>query len=368
MISYVISKIEDLELRAIAQKVFLYERISSAEALALYQKADLSLLAVMANHVRHHLNGNIVSYVRNFHIEPTNVCIHKCRFCSYSARVSGYSWTFSTEEMIDKVKALRSDIVELHIVGGVAEGKGVSYYAPILKKIKEIRPDIHIKAFTAVEIQGMALYEGISTREALSQLKAAGLDSMPGGGAEIFDETLRAEICPTKSTAQEWLTIHEEAHQLKIPTNATMLYGFFETYSHRIDHLNRLRNLQDETHGFNAFIPLKFKNKNNEYSHIPEVSIVEDLKCYAISRIFLDNIPHLKSYWVMSGIDNARISLHYGVDDLDGTIGDSTKIYSMAGSQESPVMSAEGLNQIIITEGFQPQERDALYQPIIPEY
>lgn len=364
MLFSIISEIVDCEIREIASKVTRNERISIEEALILYRRADLSLLAVMANHVRTRINGNIVSYVRNYHIEPTNVCIHKCRFCSYSARVSGYSWTYSAEEMIAKVKSLGKDVVELHIVGGVAEDKGVAYYAQILEQIKAVRPDLHIKAFTAVEIQGMAEFGGVSITEALSQLKSAGLGSMPGGGAEIFDETLRAEICPTKSTAQEWLDIHRQAHQLGIPTNATMLYGFFETYEHRVDHLNRLRKLQDETHGFNAFIPLKFKNKNNEYAHVPEVSIVEDLKCYAISRIFLDNIAHLKSYWVMSGIDEARITLHYGVDDLDGTIGDSTKIYSMAGSLENPGMSANDLNQIIIAEGFQPQERDALYRSI----
>lgn len=364
MSSQLIQNIGDADLAAIAQKVFSDERITPSEALTLFNKADLSLLSVLANRVRNRMNGDVVSYVRNYHIEPTNVCIHKCKFCSYSARVSGHAWEFSPQEMIEKVKSLEADIVELHIVGGVAEGKGVSYFAPILKQIKEIRPDIHIKAFTAVEIQGMAAIDGITIEEVLLQLKHAGLDSMPGGGAEIFDETLRSEICPTKSTAAEWLSIHKLAHQQGIPTNATMLYGFFETYAHRVDHLDRLRTLQDETHGFNAFIPLKFKNKNNEYSHVAEVSIVEDMRNYAISRIFLDNVPHLKSYWPMTGIEIARISLHYGVDDLDGTISNSTKIYSMAGSQEDPSMSAEGLNQVILAEGFQPQERDALYNRV----
>lgn len=364
MLSELITTIGDDEIRLIAQKVILNERISTEDALVLYQKADLSVLSVLANEVRTRINGKTVFYVRNFHIEPTNVCIHKCKFCSYSARVSGHSWEFSPEEMLDKVRALELNIGELHIVGGVFANHGVSYFAPILKQIKQIRPDIHIKAFTAVEIQGMATIDQVSTNEVLIRLKDAGLDSMPGGGAEIFDEKLRAEICPTKSTASEWLSIHEEAHQLGIPTNATILYGFFETYNHRVDHLDRLRKLQDETKGFNAFIPLKFKNKNNEYSHVPEVSVVEDLRNYAVSRIFLDNIPHLKSYWPMLGIELARMSLHFGVDDLDGTISNSTKIYSMAGSEDTPSMSAEELNQVIIAEGFSPQERDALYRKI----
>jgi aminodeoxyfutalosine synthase len=363
MISDYITHIEDLEVREVAKKVQQGERISTDDALILFTKTDLSLLALMANHVRNKINGDKVYYVRNYHIEPTNVCIHKCKFCSYSARVSGHAWEFSPKEMLEKVNSLDDNIVELHIVGGVSEGKGVSYFAPILKEIKKIRPNIHIKAFTAVEIQGMAAIDGISIEEALLQLKESGFNSMPGGGAEIFDETLRAEICPTKSTAEEWLSIHRKAHQLGIPTNATILYGFFETYQHRVDHLNRLRNLQDETHGFNAFIPLKFKNKNNEYSNVPEVSIVEDLKNFAVSRIFLDNVPHLKSYWPVSGIENARISLHYGVDDLDGTINNSTKIYTMAGSEDAS-MTAENLNQIIISEGFSPQERDALYNEV----
>lgn len=355
--------IADNQLKAIAQKVIVSERITTDEALLLYKKADLSLLSVLANHVRERINGKTVSYVRNIHIEPTNICIHKCKFCSYSARVSGHSWQFSTEEMLEKVKAIEPNVCELHIVGGVFATAGAEYYANLLSKIKAIRPDIHIKAFTAVEIQGMADIDQISTEEVLVKLKKAGLQSMPGGGAEIFDETLRQEICPTKSTAKEWLAIHKQAHELGIPTNATMLYGFFETYEHRVDHLDRLRKLQDETHGFNAFIPLKFKNKNNEYSHIPEVSITEDMRNYAVSRIFLDNIAHLKSYWPMMGIDLARLSLHFGIDDLDGTISNSTKIYSMAGSKDASI-SAEGLNQVILAEGFEPQERDALYRKV----
>lgn len=355
--------ISDAQMNAIARKVIAGERITTDDALLLYQKANLSLLSLLANHVRERINGKKVSYVRNIHIEPTNICIHKCKFCSYSARVSGHAWKYTKDEILQKVKEIESNVCELHIVGGVFATHGATYYASLLSEIKTLRPDIHIKAFTAVEIQGMAEIDKISIEETLTKLKNAGLQSMPGGGAEIFDETLRKEICPTKSTAKEWLSIHKQAHELGIPTNATMLYGFFETYEHRVDHLDRLRLLQDQTHGFNAFIPLKFKNKNNEYSHISEVSITEDMRNYAVSRIFLDNIPHLKSYWPMMGIDLARLSLHFGIDDLDGTINNSTQIYTMAGSKEAS-MSAEGLNQVILSEGFVPQERDALYNAI----
>lgn len=359
-----VSFIEDNKLKEIALKVITAKRISTDDAQYLFETADLSLLGVLANHTKERINGKIVSYVRNIHIEPTNICIHKCKFCSYSARVSGHSWHFTQEEILEKVKIIDPNVCELHIVGGVFPTSGVEYYAKLLTNIKAIRPDIHIKAFTAVEIQGMANIDQLSITEALVKLKNAGLDSMPGGGAEIFDEVLRAKICPTKSTATEWLDIHKQAHLLKIPTNATILYGLFDSYAHRVDHLNRIRSLQDETFGFNAFIPLKFKNKNNEYNQVPELSITEDMRNYAVTRIFLDNIPHIKCYWPMMGIDLARLSLHFGIDDLDGTINNSTKIYSMAGSQNAPSMNAEELNQIIIAEGFIPQERDALYRKI----
>ncbi len=360
----ILQQISDKEIKLISKKIFQNIRISSQEALILFEKAELSLLSVLAEYVRKRINGNNVFYVRNYHIEPTNKCIHKCKFCSYSERISGYGWELSDTEIIEKVSLLDNNITELHIVGGVHPIKGIKYYIPILKKIKEIKPNIHIKAFTAVEIEGMANIDNISTEKALILLKEAGLNSIPGGGAEIFNKTLRAEICPTKTTTDNWLNIHRTAHKLGIPSNATMLYGFFETYQHRVEHLEYLRNLQDETNGFNAFIPLKFRNKNNEYSHISEVSITEDLKNFAISRIFLDNIPHLKSYWPMMGIDIARISLHFGVDDLDGTINNSTKIYSMAGSVNEPSLSANEINKIIIEERFVPIERDAVYNCI----
>jgi aminodeoxyfutalosine synthase len=254
---------------------------------------------------------------------------------------------------------------EIHIVGGVHPERNVWFYGDLLKAIRQFAPHLHIKAFTAVEIDQMCRMAGMTIKDGLILLREAGLDSMPGGGAEIFDETLRAEICPDKTSSSEWLRIHETAHSLGIPTNATMLYGLKENYFHRIDHLHRLRELQDRTGGFNAFIPLKFRRANNLYSSRNETTVVEDLKNFAVSRIFLDNIPHLKAYWPMIGKPVARLSLCFGVDDLDGTIDDSTRIYSMAGAEEkNPAATSGELAEMIRRSGFVPAERNTLYEII----
>jgi aminodeoxyfutalosine synthase len=237
-------------------------------------------------------------------------------------------------------------------------------------------PEIHVKAFTAVELEYMCRKAGVDFAEGLKILKDHGQNSLPGGGAEIFDEAIRAEICGDKCTSEQWLEIHRTAHNLGMPSNATMLYGHVETYAHRIDHMNRLRNLQDETGGFNTFIPLKFRNQGNQMSHIGEVSVIEDLKNYAVSRIFMDNFPHLKAYWPMIGRSVAQLSLAYGVNDIDGTIDDTTKIYTMAGSEEqSPSLSTAQLVDLINQAGKIPVERDTLYnfirnykdQPLAPD-
>jgi aminodeoxyfutalosine synthase len=242
---------------------------------------------------------------------------------------------------------------------------GLDYFAGIIRDIKAIRPDLHVKAFTAVELEYMIRKAGLSIREGLELLKAAGQDSLPGGGAEIFDEGIRAEICGDKCTSEQWLAIHRTAHELGMPSNATMLYGHIEKYEHRIDHMNRLRSLQDQTGGFNTFIPLKFRNKDNQLSHLSEASVIEDLKNYAVSRLFMDNFAHIKAYWPMIGRNTAQLSLSYGVDDIDGTIDDSTKIYTMAGSEEqSPKLSTEQLVEMIEQAGREPVERDTLYKVI----
>ena len=355
------------ELMKIAEKVSASERISTEDGELLFRDASLPFLAILADLVRHRINGKQVFYNRNIHLEPTNICVNHCAFCSYRRRKGEEGcWEFGIDELVRMAEShALSGITEIHIVGGVHPDRDVYFYADLIREIKQILPSVQIKAFTAVEIDAMCRFASLDIREGLSLLKEAGLVSLPGGGAEIFDETLRARICPDKTDSEGWLSIHRTAHQLGIPTNSTMLYGLLEDYSHRIDHLNRLRMLQDETGGFNAFIPLKFRHYNNRFSYVAEQTTVEDLKNYAVSRIFLDNIPHLKAYWPMIGKQVAQLSLAFGVDDLDGTIDDTTKIYSMAGSEEqSPAATTGQLVAMIKGAGFVPVERDTLYKVI----
>ena len=352
----------------IAEKVTRNERISDDEALFLFEKASLGLSATLANYIREKKHGDKTYFNRNFHIEPTNVCVFACKFCSYSRlyahREEG--WVLSKEQMLDIVKSYDGKpITEVHIVGGVHPKLNLDFFCDLITGIKAHRPELHVKGFTAVELDYMFRKAKLSVREGMKKLHDAGLQSMPGGGAEIFAPEIRKEICHDKVDAEGWLKIHEEAHLLGMHTNATMLYGHIENYSHRIDHMSRLRNLQDKTHGFNTFIPLKFRNKNNDMSHVPESSIVEDMKMYALARIYLDNFPHLKAYWPMLGRQNAQMSLSFGVDDIDGTIDDSTKIYSMAGSEEqTPKMSTDELVMLISQAGREAVERDTLYNEI----
>jgi aminodeoxyfutalosine synthase len=359
------------DLKIIAEKVEESKRISSNDAVLLYQKAELGFLGVLANFIREQKHGNFTYFNRNFHIEPTNICVFDCKFCSYSRLLKNKNegWELSEEEILEKVRKYDGQaITEVHIVGGVHPKMGLHYFASLIKKVKEIRPDIHVKAFTAVELDYMCKKAKVSYEEGLRILKEHGQGSLPGGGAEIFDEEIRAQIAGDKCTSQEWLAIHETAHKLGLPSNATMLYGHVESFEHRVDHMNRLRNLQDKTHGFNTFIPLKFRNKDNQLSHISEVSVVEDLRNYAIARIFMDNFAHLKAYWPMIGRTTAQLSLSYGVDDIDGTIDDSTKIYTMAGSEEqNPSLSTEELVQLIKQVKRHPIERDTLYN-VVTDY
>jgi len=351
----------------VAEKVLSNNRISTDDGVLLYKEGTLPFLSLLAEVASTRINNNQVYFNRNFHIEPTNICVNHCAFCSYRRRKGDEGcWEFSIEEIKQKVASYKnSGATEIHIVGGVHPDRDVHFYAEMLRAVKEVMPEIYIKAFTAVEIDSMCRQAGLTIENGLKLLKEAGLGSMPGGGAEIFDEQIRQKICPDKTGTVEWLRIHKTAHQLSIPTNATMLYGLIETYEHRIDHMDRLRTLQDETKGFNTFIPLKFRHYNNSFSHIKEVTTIEDLKNYAVSRIFLDNIPHLKAYWPMIGKQVAQISLAFGVDDLDGTIDDSTKIYSMAGSDEqNPAASTDELVAMIKGAGKIAAERDTIYNII----
>jgi aminodeoxyfutalosine synthase len=361
----------DTVLRKIAGKVQEGERLSFDEGVILFEKAELGFLGALANFVKEKKSGNQVFFNRNFHVEPTNICVFDCKFCSYSRLLKQKegSWALSEEDILQMVRNYEGTAVtEVHIVGGVHPKMGLHYFAGLIKKIKEIRPDIHVKAFTAVELEYMCRKAKVSYEEGLSILKAHGQGSLPGGGAELFDETIRKEICEDKCTTAQWLEIHETAHRLGMPSNATMLYGHIEKYEHRIDHMDRLRKLQDKTKGFNCFIPLKFRNKENQMSHIPEVSVIEDLKNYAVSRIFMDNFVHLKAYWPMIGRDTASLSLNFGVDDIDGTIDDTTKIYSMAGAEDkNPKLSTRQLVELIKQAGRNPAERDTLYN-VITDY
>ncbi|MCF8377978.1 MAG: aminofutalosine synthase MqnE [Bacteroidales bacterium] len=353
--------------KKIADKILNNERINEDEALLLYKEFDLAVLGMLANHIREKFNQNYTYFNRNIHIEPTNICIHNCLFCSYSRKINQEgAWEYSLEEIRNTAKSYKaSGITEVHIVGGVHPNRTANYYAELIQTVKNELPDVHIKAFTAAEIEHMAKKEGVDVRTALMKLKAAGLDSIPGGGAEIFDEELRKKICPDKTDTEKWLNVHRQAHKLGIPSNCTILYGHIESYEHRVDHLSRLRKLQDETNGFNAFIPLKYRSGNNEMSYAGEVSTTEDLRNYAVSRIFLDNIPHIKAYWPMIGKDISVISLSYGVDDLDGTIQDTTKIYTMAGSEEqNPEMTIDEISSLIKDAGRIAVERNSIYEAL----
>jgi aminodeoxyfutalosine synthase len=361
----------DEELKKIAKKVFSKERITVEEGIYLFEHGELGFLGSLANHIRTERHGDFTYFNRNFHVEPTNICVFDCKFCSYSRLLKERQegWELSADDIFSKVKEYDGKpVTEVHIVGGVHPKMGLMYFAKLIKRIKNHRPDLHVKAFTAVELEYMCRKAKVTSEEGLRILKEHGQDSLPGGGAEIFDETIRAKICNDKCSSEEWLSIHEAAHKTGMPSNATMLYGHYESYVHRIDHMNRLRELQDKTGGFNTFIPLKFRNGNNQMSDVPEVSTLEDLKTYAVSRIFLDNFNHIKAYWPMIGRKTAQMSLNFGVNDIDGTIDDSTKIYSMAGAEEqNPNLSTEELCKLIENIGRHPIERGTLYN-VIKDY
>lgn len=358
-------------MQQIADKVLRNERITFDEGVALYEEGSLGFTGALANYIRNTRHGDVTYFNRNFHIEPTNICVFDCKFCSYSRLLKHRheAWEMSKEQMLDIVRSYEGQpVTEVHIVGGVHPKMGLEFFGELIQSIKAIRPDLHVKAFTAVELEYMCRKAKKSYREGLQYLKDCGQNSLPGGGAEIFHPEIREQICDDKCTADEWLEIHQTAHSLGMPSNATMLYGHIEQYHHRVDHMERLRQLQDKTGGFNTFIPLKFRNKDNQMSDVPEVSMIEDLRNYAISRIYMDNFPHLKAYWPMIGRQTAQMSLNFGVNDIDGTIDDSTKIYSMAGAEEqNPALSTRDLCQLIKGVGRVPVERDTTYQ-VIKDY
>ena len=355
-------------LKSIVKKVINQERITEEEGKILYTKAPLALLGTLANTIREQKNGNKTYFNKNIHIEPTNICVFDCKFCSYSRLLSKKTeaWEYTIDEMVEILQKYEGkEITEVHLVGGVHPKMGLHYFIDLIKKIKALRPDIHVKAFTAVELEYMCRKAKVSYKEGLAMLKEAGQGSLPGGGAEIFAKEIRDEICKDKCTAEQWLEIHETSHDLGMPSNATILYGHIEKAEHIVDHMSRLRDLQDKTNGFNTFIPLKYRNGNNQMSHINEVSVVDDMRLYAFARIFMDNFNHLKAYWPMIGKKTTQSLLAFGVDDIDGTIDDTTKIYSMAGVEDqNPTMTTEEITALIKQVGRTPIERDTLYNTL----
>ena len=352
----------------IAARVSAGERLTAEDALILWQDAPLWRLGELAVAKKREVSGDKVFYNRNFHLEPTNVCLFNCKFCSFRRpRGSEGAWEWTMEQMEEQVRRyIGSGVTEVHIVGGVHPDHNLDYYCELIRRVKTILPDVAVKAYTAIELSYMIRKAGLSTREGLQRLIDAGMDAIPGGGAEIFDEEVRSKICPDKGSTAEWFDVHRTAHQLGIKTNATMLYGHIEQIEHRIDHLMRLRELQDATGGINAFIPLKYRNLNNSMSEIGEVPITDDLRTLAMSRLILDNVPHIKAYWVMYGKQTTEMALAFGADDVDGTIDDSTKIYSMAGAEDQrPKMSVEDMHQMVARAGFRAVERDTHYNEIL---
>ena len=358
-------------LKIIGQKILQNERISFEDGVALFEKSSLPYVGALANWKRNELHGDITYFNRNFHIEPTNVCVFSCKFCSYSKLYAHKEegWELTIDQMMDIVRSYDGKpVTEVHIVGGVHPKLTLAFFLDLMRAIKAHRPELHIKAFTPVELDYMFRKAKVSIQEGMRLAHEAGLDSLPGGGAEIFHPDVRTIICDDKVDANGWLEIHQTAHELGMHSNATLLYGHIEKYEHRVDHMERLRQLQDQTKGFNTFIPLKFRNKDNEMHDVPESTMLEDLKMYAISRLYLDNFPHIKAYWPMLGRQVAQLTLSYGVNDIDGTIDDTTKIYSMAGSEEqNPAMTTLELVRLIKQAKRTPIERGTLYN-VIKDY
>jgi aminodeoxyfutalosine synthase len=352
-------------LQQIRDKVYAGERLSFEDGMVLETDADLFTLGELANIVRERKNGDVAFYNVNEHLNPTNVCVYRCTFCAFRADLkSERGYVMSDEQILERAaEAEAKGCTELHIVGGLHHQLPYEWYLNIIKIIHRDFPRLHLKAYTAVEWDWFHRLTGRSVRELLSEFKDAGLGSLPGGGAEIFHPDIRPKICEYKATAEDWIDTHRHAHQLGLRSNATMLYGHIEGPEHRIDHLIRLRELQDETGGFQTFIPLAFHPDNTRLSHIKKASGVVDLRVMAISRMMLDNFPHIKAYWVMLGIKTAQVALSYGADDLDGTVVHE-KIYHDAGSDSPQELCVAEIRRLIEEAGRTPVERDTLYHAI----
>ncbi len=351
----------------ILEKVRAGERLSLADGKTLYEHPNILALGYLANIVRERKNGDKVYFIYNQHINYSNICVNLCKFCAFGRkREDPLAYEMSIEEIRQKVRErLDEPIEELHVVGSVHPDLPFSWYLEMLKAIKEERPGVHIQAFTAVEIHHLAKIAGKSVQEALKELMAAGLGSMPGGGAEVFSPRIRQLTCPEKISGEEWLEVARTAHKQGLKTNATMLYGHIETVEERLEHLDALRRLQDETGGFLAFIPLAFHPKNNELGQGRSGTTgICDLKNIAVSRLMLDNFPHIKAYWIMLGVKMAQVALSFGADDLDGTVKEE-RITNMAGGEAGQALGHKTLIRLIREAGRKPVQRDTLYEKLV---
>ncbi len=353
----------DSTLQKIKEKILAEQRITDEDALFLYASNDLIALGEIANIVRERKNGGKTYYNINRHLNYSNVCYVECKFCEFGQpKSSSKSYLLPLEEMkVTAEQAAREGATELHIVGGLHPDYKIDYYENLLSELKKTAPQLHLKAFTAVEIDYFAKVSKLSIQETFERLRQAGLDSIPGGGAEIFAERVRKLICPNKITGERWLEIHRIAHGMGIRSNATMLYGHVENDEDRVDHLRKLRDLQDETKGFQTFIPLSFIPFDTPMAHLPEPTGLTDLKQIAVSRIYLDNFDHIKTYWIMSGVKIAQLALSFGADDLDGTV-TQERIVHMAGAKTPEKLGVETIQHLIREADREPVERDTLYR------
>ncbi|MFZ9091345.1 MAG: aminofutalosine synthase MqnE [Planctomycetaceae bacterium] len=358
--------LNDPEARSIVDKITAGERLSFEDGLLLDQQFDLQTLGRLANQVREKRNGNLAFYNTNIHLNPTNVCVYRCRFCAFRADLKDEkAYTFTDDMLRQRVLEGRSGgATEIHVVGGLHHRKSFDWYLNVIRVIHETCPEIHIKAWTPVEIGWFSFITKKPVRWVLEQLVEAGLGSMPGGGAEIFDEEVRAKICEHKADSDVWFDVHRTAHELGLRSNATMLYGHLEEARHRIDHLLRLRKLQDETGGFQTFIPLAFHPENTELADIERSDILLDLRMIAVARLMLDNFDHIKAYWIMLGQQTAQLALSYGADDIDGTVVHEL-IYHDAGAETPEGMTVEQIHRLIKEAGREPVERDTLYRRVL---
>ena len=360
------NRITALGLGAIADKLDAGERLSFDDGVRLFDCPDLLTLGWLANREREKRHAGRTYYNFNIRLEATNVCVASCLFCSFARLRPGDSgsYTMSLEQAWDKLRERsHQPLTEIHVVNGLHPELPFDYYLEMLRGFKTIRPGIHLKCFTAVEIAFFADLYKMSDEQVLRDLKAAGLDSLPGGGAEIFAERVRRKICHDKCGADRYLDIHKIAHRLGMRTNVTMLYGHIETREERVDHMLRARSVQDETGGFQAFIPLAFHPDNNQMRKLPAPSATDTLRVHAVSRLMLDNIPHVKAFWIATGVEVAQVALWFGVDDLDGTVQEE-KIYHMAGARTPEAMTTSAIRRLIRAAGRQPVERDTLYNVV----